>query len=82
VIKPDNYGALHITSSFELRRTSGTAVFLAALVGEAVVGYLFLYTKISFLWYNVFGCLTVVFSTLLLSFFFPKGDKAEPATAS
>ena len=65
--------------AFFFRRTSGTAVFLAALVGEAVVGYLFLYTKISFLWYNVFGCLVVVFSALILSLFFPKGRKgSEP----
>src|SRR5262249_2604786 len=45
---------------FFFKRIQGTATFLAALVGEAVVLYLFARTEISFLWYNVFGCLTVI----------------------
>ena len=53
--------------AFFVKRATGTPTFLAAIAGEALVAYLFLYTKISFLWYNVFGCLTVIFTATLLS---------------
>jgi Na+/proline symporter len=53
--------------AFFFRKVRGTAAFLGALVGEAVVLYLFFFTGISFLWYNVFGCLAVIAIGLLLS---------------
>ncbi len=46
--------------AFYWKRVGGTAVFLAALVAEAAVVWCFLYSGISFLWYNVVGCLTVI----------------------
>jgi len=46
--------------AFYLRRVSGTATFAAAIVAEAAVIACFLLTPISFLWYNVVGCLVVV----------------------
>jgi solute:Na+ symporter, SSS family len=55
--------------AFFLKNISGTAVFLAALVGEAVVIWLFWFTKISFLWYNVIGCIVVVTSAILINTF-------------
>jgi hypothetical protein len=45
--------------AFYARGLSGTAVFLAALVAEAAVIACFLGTEISFLWYNVVGCVVV-----------------------
>ena len=53
--------------AFFLRRVGGTAVFVAALVGETAVLACFALTAVSFLWYNVIGCAVVVVSSLLLS---------------
>lgn len=46
--------------AFFLKRIGGGEVFAAALVAEVAVILCFRYTDISFLWYNVVGCLTVV----------------------
>ncbi|MCS7313135.1 MAG: sodium:solute symporter [Acidobacteria bacterium] len=46
--------------AFFCRGVGGTATFLAALAAEAAVVACFLWTDISFLWYNVVGCLLVV----------------------
>jgi len=43
--------------AFYVRGVGGTAVFLGALAGEAAVILCFTATDISFLWYNVVGCL-------------------------
>jgi solute:Na+ symporter, SSS family len=53
--------------AFLFKRVGGTAAFVAALFGEAFVLYLFKFTTISFLWYNVFGALTVVAVAVLFS---------------
>jgi Na+/proline symporter len=52
--------------AFFFKHVRGTSTFLAAIAGEAVVIYLFLFTKISFLWYNVFGCLAVIAAAFIL----------------
>ncbi len=41
--------------------------FAGVLAGEAAIFYCFLFTKISFLWYNVIGCLVVIAVALLIS---------------
>ena len=46
-------------SAFYLKWIRGTAVFVGALVAEAAVLACFHFTHISFLWYNVVGCLVV-----------------------
>lgn len=45
--------------AFFFRWISGTAVFAAALAGEAVVLWFFAATDVSWLWYNVIGCAAV-----------------------
>jgi SSS family transporter len=65
-------------SAFYLRRVSGTAVFVAALVAEAGVVACFALTKISFLWYNLIGAALVMGIALLLSAVWPR---REPAAA-
>jgi Na+/proline symporter len=45
---------------FYARRISGTAVFTAAILAEAAVVVCYRFTTISFLWYNVVGCIAVV----------------------
>ena len=65
--------------AFYLKRVGGNAVFLSALIAEVAVVVCFLFTDISFLWYNVVGCLGVVGLSLLLT---ASGTKTpEPATA-
>ena len=54
-------------TAFYAKRVGGTAVFVAALIAEAAVVACFQFTTISFLWYNVVGCLCVVGISLVLS---------------
>jgi len=53
--------------AFALRRITGTAAFVGALAGEALVLTLFFTTDISYLWYNVLGTAAVVLAALLWS---------------
>jgi Na+/proline symporter len=46
--------------AFYVKRVQGGAAFYAALVAEGAVFACFAFTKISFLWYNVLGCVLVV----------------------
>lgn len=46
--------------AFSSRRVRGTAVCLAAIAAESIVVAVFVATTISFLWYNVIGCLAVL----------------------
>jgi SSS family transporter len=48
-------------AAFFLRRATGTAVFVAALIAEAIVLAMFLLRlPIAFLWYNLIGCALVL----------------------
>ena len=47
-------------TAFYMPRVNGRAVFRAALLAEALVLACFLWSGISFLWYNVVGCLAVM----------------------
>ena len=46
--------------AFFIRRVRGSAVFSAALIGQAMVFLLFFTTGIGYLWYNAIGCAAVV----------------------
>jgi hypothetical protein len=46
--------------AFFFRRVGGTAAFTGMLAGETAIFAAFLLTGISFLWYNVIGCLVVI----------------------
>jgi Na+/proline symporter len=62
-----------------VKRAGGTAVFLAALLGEAAVLACWRLTPLSFLWWNLIGCvLTVALATLLARAFRP--DVAPPVS--
>jgi Na+/proline symporter len=59
--------------AFYLKRVGGTATFIGALLAEVGVVWCFLYTDISFLWYNVVGCgLAVGFALVLQPFVGPR----------
>lgn len=60
-------------SGFLLRGANGTHVFIAALVAEAAVLLCWKLTPISFLWYNLVGCvLTVGIAALLATLVRPR----------
>jgi uncharacterized sodium:solute symporter family permease YidK len=69
-------------SAFYVRRVGGTAVFLGALAGEAAVVYCFTATDISFLWYNVVGCLGTIASALLIALVGGRPGKAAAQRAT
>jgi SSS family transporter len=50
--------------AFYIRSVGGRAAFWGALAGEAVVLYCFIFTDISWLWYNVVGCAVVILVAL------------------
>ena len=54
--------------AFFSKRITGTAAFYGMLAGEAAIFSAFLFTNISFLWYNVIGSFVVVITAML----FPK----------
>jgi len=53
--------------AFYFPRVGGSAAFFGVLAGEAAIFYARFFTKISFLWYNVIGCLVVIGTGVLLS---------------
>jgi len=65
-------------AAFLLKRVGGHAVFAAALIAQAVVVYLYLFTGIAFLWYNL-ACLLVMALAVLFQGFI---DAARPRAAA
>jgi len=57
--------------AFWFRRVTGTGAFLGMLAGETAILAAFTFTNISFLWYNVIGCLVVVVTGMMVSYFRP-----------
>jgi Na+/proline symporter len=56
-------------TAFYLKKISGTPTFIAALIAECAVLYCYFFTDIPFLWYNVIGCLLVIFISVIISSF-------------
>ncbi|MCC9138565.1 sodium:solute symporter [Pontibacter silvestris] len=57
--------------AFYLKSIKGNAVFIAAVLAEAVVLYCFYSTEIAFLWFNVIGCGLVIFFGYILQLLLP-----------
>jgi Na+/proline symporter len=65
--------------AFYFKQVAGTAAFVGALVGEAVVLYCWKFTEISYLWYNVIGCVVGIGAALVITALIPNGeDDVEP----
>lgn len=47
-------------SAFYLKYLRSTAVFLGAIVGELIILFLYFYSDVAFLLYNIIGCVAVV----------------------
>ncbi len=64
--------------AFAFPRVGGTAAFIAVLSGEAAIFSARFFTRISFLWYNVIGCLVVVATGLALTRVMPSSAATKP----
>jgi hypothetical protein len=53
--------------AFFFKRVAGTAAFWGVIAGEAAIFAAAGFTSVSFLWYNVIGCLVVVAVGLLVT---------------
>ena len=53
--------------AFFFKRVNGTGAFVGMIAGEAAIFAAFLFTGISFLWYNVIGCLVVIATGMAVS---------------
>ncbi len=58
--------------AFFLKKVGGTAVFIAALISEALVIAIYFYGDIAFLWLNFIGCALVMSLAIVLELFVGK----------
>jgi len=65
--------------AFFFKRVGGTAVFWAAIAGEALVVSCFAFTDIGYLWFNVIGCGAVIVAALALQMALPRGPGGAAA---
>jgi len=64
--------------AFGFRRVRGTAVFVGMLAGEAAIFWAFFFTDISWLWYNLLGCVVVMATALAITYLGgPSGSTAR-----
>ena len=66
--------------AFGFRRVGGTATFTGMIAGEAAIFAAFVFTKISWLWYNAIGCVVVLAVALAITYAAPLRASATPAT--
>ena len=60
------------------RRVGGTATFIGMLAGEVAIFSAFLFTGMSYLWYNVIGCSVVVATALAITYVAPGATATTP----
>jgi Na+/proline symporter len=63
--------------AFFFKKVGGTAAFWGVIAGEAAIFCAAKFTTVSFLWYNVIGCVVVVATGLLLTGFMPGAQLAK-----
>ncbi len=56
-------------SAFYVKYLQSTAVFWAAIIAELVILYLYFYTEVAFLLYNIIGCVVVIALAFIFQFF-------------
>jgi Na+/proline symporter len=67
--------------AFAFPRVGGTAVFTGMIAGEAAILAASQFTDISWLWYNVIGCVMVVATALVVSAGTRGGAAVKPPAA-
>jgi hypothetical protein len=68
--------------AFLFPRVRGTAVFTGMLAGEAAIFATAYFTDVSWLWYNVIGCVVVVATALVVSLASPAAPSPEASLAT
>ena len=63
--------------AFFFKSVGANGAFIGVLAGEAAIFAAYLFTKISYLWYNVIGCIVVIAAGLLISRFFERAERHE-----
>ncbi|HTW66109.1 MAG TPA: sodium:solute symporter [Bryobacteraceae bacterium] len=63
--------------AFFFKQVGANGAFFGVLAGEAAIFAANLFTKISFLWYNVIGCLVVIVVGLAIAKLFDQGTPQE-----
>ncbi len=53
-------------SAFYIKYIKGNAIFIAAVISQSLVIFLFMTTPIGYLWYNVIGCTLVIVMGLII----------------
>jgi Na+/proline symporter len=61
--------------AFLFKKVGPNGAFFGVLAGEAAIFAAYLFTRISYLWYNVIGCLVVIAVAALVSRVFDRGDR-------
>jgi SSS family solute:Na+ symporter len=62
-------------TAFFLKHVKGTAVFIAGILSQVTIFYLYFFTDIAFLLYNIIGCCIVIFVSLVLQLFSPRSNQ-------
>lgn len=55
--------------AFFFKKIGSKPTFYAAIISEGIIIYLFFFTEVPFLWYNVIGCLSVILFCLIFNSF-------------
>jgi hypothetical protein len=55
--------------AFYLKKIQGTAVFVAAVITEAIICVMGYYETVAYLWLNAIGCIGVIIIALVLNGF-------------
>jgi hypothetical protein len=66
--------------AFFFKSVGANGAFFGVLAGEAAIFSAFLFTKISFLWYNVVGCIVVIVAGVLVSRLFDRAEQSGSLT--
>lgn len=56
--------------AFFFKKIGSKPTFYAAIISEAIIIYLFFFSDVPFLWYNVIGCLSVIAFSLFFNLIF------------
>ncbi|MBA2421869.1 MAG: sodium:solute symporter, partial [Chitinophagales bacterium] len=61
--------------AFFLKRVGGTAVFIAAIITEVIIIFLYATNAVAFLWLNLIGCALVMGIAIIFQLFFKRGRR-------
>ncbi|MFA6083327.1 sodium:solute symporter [Mucilaginibacter sp.] len=68
--------------AFYIKRINGTAVFIAAVLTEAIICIMGYYNAVAYLWLNAIGCVGVIIIAAILNGFLKPGKPLEKASGN